>query len=381
VRLYFDWNSTTPPIAEARAAAAAAWADAWGNPASVHAEGRAARALLEASRRVVAELCGARPDGVVWTSGGTEASNLALSSPFEDGRGALVLAPLEHASVTACAEALARRGVQVRYAEVSRSGHVDVDSVARRLAEGDVRLVAIQAVNGETGVVQPFAEIAALAHAKGAVVHVDAVQGVGRIPPPPGGWVGVADTVALAAHKIGGLRGIGALVLRPGHPLRPLLRGGSQERGLRPGTQDAALTAAFAAAARVALQSVATYEAVRPLRDRFEGAVAGLGALVNGASPRVAHVVHVSFPGWSSPELVAALDLEGLACSGGAACHAGVTEPSSTLKAMFHAPADAERLLGPVRFSLPPHTTAADVDRAVAVVRRVLERRPPPTTS
>lgn len=375
MRLYFDWNSTTPPLPAARAAAQAAWAEAWGNPASVHAEGRAARASLEASRRQVAELVGGGPESLVWTSGGTEANNLALRSPFADRRGALVLTRLEHASTAACAEALASEGVTVRWARVTRGGRVDVESVAACLAEGDVRLVAVLAVQGETGVVQPVAEVAALAHARGAVVHVDAVQAVGRIPPPAGGWLAVADTVALAAHKIGGLRGIGALAQRTGHPLRPLLRGGAQERGLRPGTQDPALAAAFAAAAKEALGSVAVYEAVRRHRDRLEAGLVDLGASVNGEAPRVAHVVHVSFPGWPSPELVAALDLEGLACSGGSACHAGVPEASATLRAMFEAnPDDHPRLLGPVRFSLPPHTTDADVERALERVARVVRR-------
>ncbi len=225
-RLYFDWNAATPPLRASIEAMRAAWEGAWGNPSSVHAEGRAAKARLEASRAEVAALVGARPLDVIFTSGGTEASNLAVASPFHDGRGALVLAPIEHASIVQLARALGRRGVEVRFAKVRSTGEVDVDDVARLLERGDVRLVAIQAVNGETGVIQPFEAIAAAAHAHGAVAHLDAIQAVGRVPPPADGWLAHADTVALASHKIRGPKGIGALVTRPGHPLRALLHGG-----------------------------------------------------------------------------------------------------------------------------------------------------------
>lgn len=381
-RLYFDWNSTTPPLPEAVAAMTDVYAHAWGNPSSVHAEGRAARARLEEARVILAGLAGAAPSDVLFTSGGTEASNLALLSPYaKDPGGAFLYAPVEHASIGAVAARLAELGVEVRRAKVGRDGVIDRDDVARHLERGGVRLVAVQAVNGETGVRQPVAEIASLAHAKGAVVHVDAIQGLGRIEPPGGSWLSSADTVALAAHKIQGPKGIGALATRPGHPIHPVLRGGSQERGLRPGTQDPALAAGFAVAAERARRSIPEYAAVARVRDRFEAGLRALGQPgdvgVNGeGAPRVGHVVHVSFRHWSSPELVAALDLEGLACSGGAACHAGVPEPSATLVAMYgELPDEHWRYLGPVRFSLPPWTVDDDVDAALAIIRRVLERQ------
>ena len=378
-RLYFDWNSTTPPLAEAVAAMVEAYGHAWGNPSSVHAEGRAARARLDEARATVAALVGAAPYDVTFTSGGTEASNLALFSPYaRDPGGAFLYAPVEHASVAAVASRLAELGVEVRTARVRRDGVIDAEDVARQLERGGVRALAVQAVNGETGVRQPVAELAALAHARGAVVHLDAIQGLGRVAPPGGSWLACVDSIALAAHKIQGPKGIGALATRPGHPLHPLLRGGSQERGLRPGTQDAALAAGFAVAAARAMRSLEEYEAVAPVRDRLEAGLRDRGAVVNGeGAPRVGHVVHVSFAGWSSPELVAALDLEGLACSGGAACHAGVPEPSATLRAMFGAyPEEHFRYLGPVRFSLPPWTTPEQVDEALAIVDRVLARAP-----
>lgn len=377
-RLYFDWNSTTPPLPEAVAAMTDVYARAWGNPSSVHAEGRAARARLEEARVTVASLVGAAPSDVVFTSGGTEASNLALFAPYaRDPGGAFLYAPIEHASITAVAARLAESGVDVRRARVLRSGLVDLEDVGRHLDRGGVRLVAIQAVNGETGVRQPVSEVASLAHAKGAVVHVDAIQGLGRIEPPGGTWLSCADTVSIAAHKIQGPKGIGALATRPGHPIHPVLRGGSQERGLRPGTQDAALASGFAVAAERARHSIAEYAAVGRVRDRLAAGLRDLGAAINGeGAPRVGHVVHVSFHDWVSPELVAALDLEGLACSGGAACHAGVPEPSSTLVAMYgDHPDEHWRYAAPVRFSLPPWTTDDDVDAALAMIGRVVRRR------
>ena len=379
-RLYFDWNSTTPPLRESVEAMLAAYSDAWGNPSSVHAEGRTARALLEDARAAVAELVGARPADVILTSGGTEASNIALRSPFvNDEQGAVLLAPIEHASILAVATRLGELGVEVRTARVTPGGAIDLDDVARHLERGGVRLVTLQAVNGETGVVQPVTEVARLAHAHGAVVHVDAIQAIGRVPAPTGGWLGHADTLSIASHKIRGPKGIGALATRPGHPLKPVLRGGAQERGLRPGTQDAALASGFAVAARAAKGSLPAYQAIAPLRDRLERALVALRggglASINGEGARAPHVVHASFRGWPSAELVAALDIEGLACSGGPACHAGIAEPSTTLVAMWREhPAEHWRLEGPVRFSLAPWTTSAHVDRAIAIVESVISR-------
>jgi cysteine desulfurase len=376
-RLYFDWNSTTPPLKEAIAAMNAAYESAWGNPSSVHAEGRAARSRLEEARVAIAELVSASPADVVLTSGGTEASNIAIRSPYvSDEKGAILLAPIEHASIMAVVTRLGELGVEVRRARVLRNGIIDLDDFGKQLGKGSVRMVAVQAVNGEIGVIQPLAEIAELAHQHGAVVHVDAIQGIGRIDPPRGGWLAHADTIAVASHKIRGPKGIGALATRAGHPLRPVLRGGSQERGLRPGTQDAALASGFGVAARHARSSVAEYAKVGHVRDRLEAGLKELGAAINGeGAPRVPHVVHASFREWSSAELVAALDLEGLAASGGAACHAGVPEPSATMVAMFREhPDDHWRLEGPVRFSLPPWTTEAEVDRALSIVQRVVAR-------
>ncbi len=370
-RVYLDWNATTPPVPEVVAAMAEAARDAWANPASVHSFGRSARARVEDAREAVAALVGRDPRDVVLTSGGTEANNLALRGAFSVEGGVLVTSRLEHPSVSRVAEALEREGrARVRWLRVRPEGVIDVEDLGRALSDGPVRLVAVQAVNHETGVVQPLAEVTRLAHAAGARLHVDAVQTFGRIDDVFAG----ADTLSLAAHKMRGPKSIGALVLRPGVAVAPVLLGGSQERGVRPGTVDPVAAAGLAVAARRARTSPGAWGRVAPLRDALQSALLRMapGARVHGAaSPRAPHVASVAFPGWSGPELVAALDLEGVAVSSGSACSAGTAEPSSVLLAM----GDEEAARCSVRFSLGEDTTAGDIDHALAAVTRVLARR------
>lgn len=387
--IYLDWNATTPPHPEVLAAMQAAAEAAWANPASVHGPGRRARAFVEQAREAAARLTGLDARDVTLTSGGTEANNLALWHAFGDeaagaGRlqGALVVSRIEHPSVTRAAEALAGRGVEVAWVDPEPSGRVAPEALAaaldRAAAVAPVRLVSLQAVNHETGVVQPVAEAAALAHARGARLHVDAVQAVGRLP--PAAWAG-ADLVSVAAHKIRGPKGIGALAVRPGIRLRPVLFGGAQERGLRPGTQDPIAAAGFAVAARRALDGPARYGALAPLRDRLEaeltraGLAVGAAPLRNGEGARAPHVTNLSWPGWRGDELCAALDLEGVAASSGSACSAGTAEPSPVLTAML----GPERAASAVRFSIGEETTEADLAEAARRVARVLSRlRPVP---
>jgi cysteine desulfurase len=377
-RVYLDWNATTPPLAAVTHAMAEAARDTWGNPSSVHWFGRAARARVEDAREAVARLARCDPRDVVLTSGGTEANNIALRSAFsaraDAGSGAadgvLALSRLEHPSVTRVAEALEREGrARLRWVRVLASGVVDLEDLSRALEEGSVRLVALQAVNAETGVVQPVREAAAMARAMGARLHVDAVQAFGRSED-----VAVdADSRSLAAHKMRGPKSIGALVVRAGLPLAPVLVGGSQERGLRPGTVDPVAAAGLAVAARHALGSPARWEALRPLRDALEAGLRGMarGVRVHGeTSTRAPHVASVAFPGWTGPELVAALDLEGVAASGGSACSAGTAEPSEVLLAMG-ATAEATSTL---RFSLGEETTAPEIEHALRCAARVLGR-------
>jgi cysteine desulfurase len=375
-RVYLDWNATTPPLAEVIEAMARAAREAWGNPSSVHATGRQARACIEDAREAVARLAQCDARDVVFTSGGTEANNVALRSAFTLGPaateppGALVTSRLEHPSVARVAEALEREGrTRVRWVRVREDGVLDLEDLERALGEGPARLVAVQAVNAETGVVQPVADVIAAARRAGARVHVDAVQAFGRTSE----IVADADTRSLAAHKLQGPKSIGALLSRPGVAISPVLLGGSQERGVRPGTTDPVAAAGLAAAARHALASPARWRALGPLRDALEAGLLALapGARVNGiGAPRMPHVASVAFPGWRGPELVAALDLEGLAVSAGSACSAGTAEPSAVLVAM----GDEEAAASSVRFSLGEATTPHDVDFALAAAARVLAR-------
>jgi cysteine desulfurase len=343
---------------------------------------------VEAARDAVAALTGLDARDVTLTSGGTEANNLALEHAFFDGgrcapnppletTGALVVSRIEHPSVVRVAEHLADRGVVVEWVDPEPSGRVDPAAVAaaidRAARRAPVRLVALQAVNHETGVIQPVGAVAEIAHRSGARVHVDAVQAVGRLPLEA--WAG-ADLVSVAAHKIRGPKGIGALVTRPGVRLRAVLRGGAQERGLRPGTQDPAACAGFAVAAERARSSPARYAELAVLRDRLEDELHALGTRLgvpperNGTAPRAPHVVNLSWPGWRGDELCAALDLEGIAVSSGSACSAGTAETSPVLRAMV----GEARAASAVRLSLGEETTAEDVDAAVLGWARVMER-------
>ena len=369
-RTYLDWNATAPPLDAVIEAMRDAAREAWGNPSSPHAAGRAARARVEEAREAVARLASCDPRDVVLTSGGTEANNLALRGAFDATGGRLVTSRMEHPSVARVAERLEREGrAVVRWVAVLPDGTLDLDDLQRALSEGPTRLVTVQSVNPETGVVQPVAEVTSLARRSGALVHVDAVQAFGR-----GITTGAdADTRSLAAHKIRGPKSIGALVAKPGAALHPVLVGGSQERGLRPGTLDPVAAAGFAAAARHASTSAARWQALAPLRDRLERGLLQLGSRtrVNGASARrAAHVTSVAFPGWQGAELVAALDLEGIAVSAGSACSAGTAEPSPVLIAM----GDAEAARASVRFSLGEDTHPEDIDLALTATARVLSR-------
>ncbi|MBX3189005.1 MAG: cysteine desulfurase [Labilithrix sp.] len=370
-RVYLDWNATTPPLPAALDAMRAAAERAWGNPSSIHADGRAARAVVEDARSAVGELMGRDPRDVLLTGGGTEANNIALRSA---GPGWILTSRLEHPSIVKVAEALEREGrARVRFLRVTPLGVVDLEDLDRALAEarGEIALVTVQAVNHETGVVQPVAEVIERAHAAGARVHVDAVQAWGKIDTSP---LARADSTSLAIHKLRGPKGIGALATRPGLSLSAVLLGGAQERGLRPGTTDPVLAAGLGAAARYAKDGHLRYARIAEKRDALERAL-----LVGASKPRVAgdaarrapHVSNLVWPGWVGAELVAALDLEGVSVSSGAACSAGTVEPSPVLLAMTNDPAEASR---GVRASLGEETTDDDVNAAIAAFQRVVAR-------
>lgn len=360
--VYLDWNATTPPHPSVLEAMWAASGDAWGNPASIHSVGRRARDVVEQLRELLARSLGADARDVIFTSGGTEANNLALANAL-----GIVTSRIEHPSVVRSAERLAARGVPVEWVNVQSNGEVDVEEIEaslRRVPEGSI--VAVMAVNHETGVIQPLEEVLRRVRAHGARLHVDAVQSLGKIDSPA---LREVDSIAVAAHKFRGPKGIGALVWR-GSPslLRPVLVGGPQERGLRPGTLDATLAAGFHAALERAAESVAACAALGPLRDRLERELEPIARPNFAKSNRVGHVASLAVEGWRGDELVAALDLEGIQISSGSACSAGSSEPSAVLSTMF----DRDRARSSVRVSLGETTSRADIDEAISAFRRVI---------
>ncbi len=380
-RVYLDWNATTPPLPEVLDAMMEVGRNAWGNPASVHGDGRRARRYVEDARIAVADLVSADARDVVLTSGGTEANNLAIRSAFPAstqhvgaGRAPRVLVTrAEHPSVLRVCEALEREGLaRLRVLDVREGGELSLPSLEAALAEepepNATGLVCLQAVNHETGAIQPVAEAIALCHVRNVPIHVDAVQVFGRIDP---GYLFGADSLAIAAHKLRGPKGIGALVSKPQRVLRAYTFGGAQERGLRPGTVDPVAAAGFAVAARHAKSAPERYARVSKLRDRLELGLAPHATSLPEARPRVRapHVTNLVFPGWEGPELVAALDLEGVSVSSGSACSAGTSEPSAVMALLV-----GDRARSAVRVSLGADTTEAELDFALRAFERVLAR-------
>ena len=364
--IYLDWNATAPLRPEAAAAVHAAMARC-GNPSSVHRWGRAARQEIERARETVAALVGGAPDGVVFTSGGTEANHLAL---LGSGRERVLLSAIEHGSVLQAIPS-------AEIVPVDRHGIVDIDALRRQLAaHARPALVSVMLANNETGVIQPVHDIAEIAHAHGALFHCDAVQGVGRLPLAAGD-IG-ADLVTLSAHKIGGPFGIGALIADGGVDVVATLRGGGQERGRRAGTENLPGIAGFAAAAEAAVAGIAEYDRVRRLRDILETAALAAvpEALVIGAeAPRLPNTTALALPGLKAETQVIALDLDGVMVSAGAACSSGKVGPSHVLAAMGMAP---EIAISTIRISIGWTTTEEEiahfVDAWSSLARRSLRR-------
>jgi cysteine desulfurase len=367
VRSYLDWNATAPMREEAKAALAAALSLA-GNPSSVHAEGRAARAFVETAREQVAALVGALPGNVFFTSSGTEANMLALTPAIETAderrpRSRLFLSAIEHASVRAGGR-FPREAIEEL--PVRPDGRLDLAALAAAIAKSPRPLVSLMLANNETGIVQPVAEAAAIVHAAGGLIHVDAVQAVGRIPCDIGALG--ADLIALSAHKIGGAKGVGALIRAREdiHFPEPFIRGGGQERGLRAGTENVPGIAAFGAAAAEALARCESEIAhMAALRNRLEAALLAItpDAVVFGrhdSVERVANTTLFALPGIKAETAIIAFDLEGVAVSSGAACSSGKVQPSHVLAAMG---VSGPLQRGAVRVSLGWSTTAADVEK------------------
>jgi len=365
-RVYLDWNATAPLRREARTAVVAAL-DATGNPSSPHAEGRRARAIIEDAREQVAALVGARPAEVVLTSGGTEANNAVLAGHWE----AILACRIEHDSVLAPARKSGSDFIEI---PVGRDGVVDGDALARQTAKarGTRALVSLQTANNETGALQPVAAAAAMAREHGLAMHTDAVQAAGRISIDMRA-LGV-DYLTLSAHKLGGPKGVGALVIRDGAGLPAFIAGGGQERRRRAGTENVAAIAGFGAAAAAARADLAHIDRVRALRDRLEAEarqVTPAAVVVAGEADRLPNTTSLALPGTSAETLVIAFDLAGIAVSAGAACSSGKVGASHVLDAMGLAPEIARAA---IRVSLGQDTTERDVAAFVAAWSRIAAR-------
>jgi cysteine desulfurase len=412
-RIYLDFNATAPLLPAARAAIAAALAEV-GNPSSIHREGRAARDLVERARNAVAALVGRPREQIVFTSGGTEANvlgvlGLAGAVERRGGPRVVVGSPIDHPSLRGAVGALAARGWEVRLLAVTpdgvpalgpactpalgpasplAGGPASVSGPASPLAGGPASvsgpasplagagLVAYAAVNHELGTLADTAALAAAARAAGALVHIDAVQAAGKldlaaIP---------ADSLAISAHKLGGPAGAGALAIALDDAL-PLVAGGHQERGRRPGTENVAGISGLGAAAEAASAALGAWPEVTALGDRLErGLLALPGVRIHGAgAPRVGGTINAGFAGTLGESIVVALDLAGIAASTGAACTSGTVQPSPVLLALGLAPHEARAA---VRFSLGRTTTASEIDAVLARLGPILTRArahaPPP---
>lgn len=363
-RHYLDYNASAPLRPEVRAAFLDAL-DVFGNASSVHWAGREARRHLERARLTVAQRLRRKPSEVIFTSGGSEADNLALHAA-QGGR--LLVSALEHPAVRRAAERLGARGQDVEVVPTTPAGLLDLAALAEALARRPTALVSVMAVNNETGVIQPLDEVRALTRAHGARLHVDAVQAVGRVP-----LVLEAELLTLSGHKLGAPKGVGVLLTRAELPLAPLVVGGAQERGLRAGTESVAHAVAFAAALVAALDEQAEAQPrLGALQAELEAGLTKLGARVVGAeAPRVANTTLVTFAGVEAETVLHALDLEGIAASSGSACASGSLEPSPVLRAMG---LPATEALSALRLSTGWASTRDDVRAVLDALPAVLAR-------
>lgn len=367
--LYLDHAADTPVRPEALAAMTRLLETGVGNASSVHGAGRAARGALEEARERVAAALGASPREIVFTSGGTEADNMAVLGRWRASRRGVVVSAVEHSAVRAPAAAAAREGAPLTALGVDESGRVDLGALDETLRE-EPGVVSVMWANNETGTLQPVAEIGRRCAAVGAAFHTDAVQAVGHVP------VRVSEArcslLSLSAHKLGGPPGAGALYVRQGTEIEPLLSGGGQERGLRAGTSNVVAAVGLAVALDLAVSRMEA-EAARlgALRDRLQTRLTSeLPDLRvhGGAGDRLPHILSIGLDGVPADVLIASLDVAGLAVSSGAACHSGGGEPSHVLVAMG-ASSDAV-----VRFSLGWSTTEEDVERGGTLFLEVLDR-------
>jgi len=374
-RIYLDHNATTPVRPEVLEAMLPYFRGQFGNASSVHAFGQEAKGALEDARAQVAALLRATPGEIVFTSGGTEADNLGVigTARARASKGRHLLASaIEHDAVRHAHDALARQGFEVTWVSPGADGRVAPGAVEEALRP-DTILVSVMATNNETGVVQPVSEIGVLCAARGIAFHVDAVQAAGKIPIDVGAWR--ATTAAVAAHKIYGPKGAGALYVRRGTKPEPLQVGGEHERGLRAGTENVPGIVGLGRAAELAAADPAeTMPRIAGLRDRLEAELIARvpGIVRHGAgAPRAGNTAHLSFPGAEGEHMILSLDMQGIAVSSGAACKAGSSHPSHVLLAMGVPRQIAQTA---VRFSLGRDTTDAEIDRVLEVVPAVVAK-------
>jgi cysteine desulfurase len=372
-RIYLDHAATTPVRAEALQAMLPYFSEHGYNASSVHAEGRAARAALDDARERFARCIGAKSKEIVFTGGGSEADNLALfgaAHALRERGKHIVSTTIEHHAVLHALDALRDEAFEVTLLGVDSDGRVDLEAFAASLRP-DTILASVMYVNNELGTVQPIADLAALAHARGVLFHTDAVQAAAYLP-IDGRDLGV-DMLSLAAHKFYGPKGTGALYVRAGTPIRALLHGGSQEHALRAGTENVAGIVGMTVALELALDERTESAArIATLRDRFEAHVLQRirDVRVNGGGAvRAPHISNLSFLGVTSDQLLMRLDVDGIAVSAGSACASGAIEPSHVIAGLGLA---EPWMRGVIRFSLGRTTTQAQIDRAVEVLERAV---------
>jgi cysteine desulfurase len=374
-RIYFDHNATTPITPEVLAAILPYLTAEYGNASSIHAYGQNARGAVEQARSSVAALLGARAADIMFTSGGTESNNHAILGAVAAAPGNakhVITSAIEHVAVLDACRALAKGGIDLTILPVDREGLVNPEDV-RGAIRPETVLITLMLANNEIGTIEPIEEIGKIAAEKGIVFHTDAVQAAGKIPIDVE-KLGV-DLLSISAHKFCGPKGVGALYIRKGTQLEPLMYGGHSERDRRPGTEDVAAIAGMGKAAELALMGMRTEsERIRGLRDRLERGLLDRvpHSWVNGArAPRVPNTSNLTFPFIEGESMVIALDLKGIACSTGAACSSGAVEPSHVLMGLGLAPEDARATL---RLSLGHQTTEEEIDFALETIPPVIER-------
>ncbi len=374
--IYLDHAATTPVRPEVLEAMTPFYGPRFGNPSSTHRWGREARAALDEARERVARCLGAAPDEVCFTSGGTEADNLAVLGGWrtlrEKGRKAVVTTPIEHKAVLQSVHQAAKEGAEERLLDVDANGTVKLDDAKRKITD-DTALCSVMWVNNETGVIQPIEELAQLAKAAGAIFHTDAVQAFGKmdvdarkIP---------FDFVSVSGHKIGAPKGIGVFYIRRGSPFEPLFFGGSQDRGRRPGTENVAYAVGLARAMELAVEErEAHWTELEGMRNRLEAALLARipDAVVHSRGARRApHVLNISVPGTDSESMLMALDLAGVACSSGSACQSGSVTPSHVLSAMG---VRSDIAGAAIRMSMGSLTTESCVDRVSELFPALIQK-------